>query len=156
MKRFVDGRRAVIGIGLLALLAGTPGPASAGQQDSAGELKRMHRDEATLAPGVIGVSLQVGAERLGDPAILYVAMVHPEGPAYRAGMAHGDEVVSVDGVPVVGKTYEEVVKMIRGAVGAVVKVSVKGEGGVRELAITRVAGDQLPKGPAATHGGGSK
>ena len=102
------------------------------------------------------MSLQVGAERLGDPAILYIAMVHPEGPAYRAGLAHGDEVVSVDGVPVVGKTYEEVVKMIRGAVGAVVKVSVKGEGGVRELAITRVAGDQLPKGPAATHGGGSK
>jgi len=32
--------------------------------------------------GVIGVSLQVGAERIGDAAVLYVAMVHPEGPAH--------------------------------------------------------------------------
>ncbi|MFO0708095.1 MAG: PDZ domain-containing protein [Nitrospira sp.] len=156
MKQVIHGHSAVIGVGLLALLAGIPNLASASPQDSAGELKRMHRDEAAMPPGVIGVSLQVGAERIGDPAILYVAMVHPEGPAYRAGLAHGDEVVSVDGIPVAGKTYEEVVKMIRGAVGTVVKVSVKGEGGVREVAITRVAGDQLPKGPTGAHGGGSK
>jgi predicted metalloprotease with PDZ domain len=112
-----------------------------------------HGDESALPNGVIGVSLQVGAERIGDPAVLYVGMVHPEGPAHQAGLAHGDEIVAVDGTPTAGKSYEQVVKMIRGTVGTVVKLGVKGEGGVRELSITRVAADKLPKGPAGSHGG---
>lgn len=115
-----------------------------------------HGDEAALPNGVIGVSLQVGAERIGDPAVLYVGMVHPEGPAHQAGLAHGDEIVAVDGTATAGKSYEQVVKMIRGTVGTVVKLGVKGEGGMRELSITRVAGDKLPKGPAGSHGGPSK
>lgn len=115
-----------------------------------------HGEEAGLPNGVIGVSLQVGAERIGDPAVLYVGMVHPEGPAHQAGLAHGDEIVAVDGIPTAGKSYEQVVKMIRGTVGTVVKLGVKGEGGMRELSITRVAGDKLPKGPAGLHGGPSK
>src|SRR5207249_2919210 len=59
-----------------------------------------HGDEANLPNGVIGISLQVGAERIGDPAVLYVAMVHPEGPAHQAGLSHGDEIQSVDGIAV--------------------------------------------------------
>lgn len=112
-----------------------------------------HGDEAKLPGGVIGVSLQVGAERIGDPAVLYVGMVHPEGPAQQAGLRHGDEVVTVDGTAVSGKTYEQVVRMIRGDAGTIVKLGVRGEGGTRELAITRVAGDKLPKGPSGSHGG---
>jgi C-terminal processing protease CtpA/Prc len=112
-----------------------------------------HGDDAKLPGGVIGVSLQVGAERIGDPSVLYVGMVHPEGPAQQAGLRHGDEIVTVDGTAVSGKTYEQVVKMIRGEAGTVVKLGVRGDGGVRELAITRVAGDKLPKGPAGSHGG---
>lgn len=115
-----------------------------------------HGDEASLPNGVIGVSLQVGAERIGDPAVLYVGMVHPEGPAHQAGLAHGDEIITVDGVPAAGKSYEQIVKMIRGTVGTPVKLGVKGEGAVRELSITRVAGDKLPKGPVGSHGGPSK
>ncbi|MDP2324691.1 MAG: PDZ domain-containing protein, partial [Gammaproteobacteria bacterium] len=115
-----------------------------------------HGDEAALPNGVIGVSLQVGAERIGDPAVLYVGMVHPEGPAHQAGLAHGDEILTVDGTATAGKSYEQVVKMIRGTVGTVVKLGVKGEGGMRELSIARVAGDKLPKGPAGSHGGPSK
>lgn len=72
-----------------------------------------HGDDAKLPNGVIGVSLQIGAERIGDPAVLYVGMVHPEGPAQQAGLSHGDEVVTVDGTAVSGKSYEQVVKMIR-------------------------------------------
>uniref|UniRef100_UPI00117FF738 PDZ domain-containing protein n=1 Tax=Nitrospira cf. moscoviensis SBR1015 TaxID=96242 RepID=UPI00117FF738 len=81
-----------------------------------------------------------------------VGMVHPEGPAQQAGLGHGDEVVSVDGTPVKGKRYDEVVGMIRGEPGTAVKVGVKGENGLRELSITRVAGDKLPKGPTGSHG----
>lgn len=111
-----------------------------------------HGGDTKLPKGVIGLSLQIGAERIGDPAILYVGMVHPEGPAHKAGLGHGDEVVSVDGTPVNGKRYEEVVGMIRGEAGTAVRVGVKGENGLRELSITRVAGDKLSKGPSGSHG----
>jgi C-terminal processing protease CtpA/Prc len=107
-------------------------------------------DEAKMPDGVIGISLHIGAERIGDTASLYVGRVHPEGPAHKAGLKHGDELVSVDGVPVSGKTYEQVVKMVRGEVGTNVKLAVKreGEGSPREISVTRVTGDKLPKGPA--------
>lgn len=126
------------------------GPALADQHLS--EVPSGHGTDAKLHQGVIGIALQVGAERIGDPAILYVGMVHPEGPAQQAGLHHGDEVVSVDGSAVTGKSYEQVVHMIRGDVGTVVKLGVRGESGLRELSVIRVAGDKLPKGPAGTHG----
>ena len=111
-----------------------------------------HGADTKLPRGVIGISLHVGAERIGDPAILYVGMVHPEGPAHKAGLRHGDELVSVDGMPVKGKSYEEVVTMIRGEAGTVVKVEAKDEKGLHELSIERVAGDKLSRGPSGSHG----
>lgn len=110
-----------------------------------------HRDATKLAHGIIGISLQLSAERIGEPAILYVGMVHPGGPAHQAGLRHGDEVVSVDGAPVKGKSYDQVVSMIRGEAGTVVKVGIKGENGLRELSIERVAGDKLKR-PEGSHG----
>lgn len=112
--------------------------------------------EVDLPKGVIGVSLHVGAERIGDPAVLYVAMVHPEGPAHRAGLNHGDEILTVDGTTVAGKSYEQVVRMIRGAAGTVVTLGVKGEQGTRELPIPRVLADALSKGPSVPHGNPSR
>ena len=53
--------------------------------------------EITMPDGVIGVSLHVGAERVGDTAVLYIAHVLPEGPAQQAGLKQGDEVTTVDG-----------------------------------------------------------
>jgi predicted metalloprotease with PDZ domain len=124
-----------------------------GQDKPKGDVPRPQGDEAKLPNGVIGVSLQVGAERIGDPASLYVAHVHPEGPAQQAGLKHGDEVVTVNGASVTGKTYEQVVKMVRGEAGTAVKLGVKGEGGVREIAITRIASESLYKGEKGSHGG---
>jgi predicted metalloprotease with PDZ domain len=124
-----------------------------GQDKPKSDMPRPQGDEATLPNGVIGVSLHVGAERIGDPASLYVAHVHPEGPAQQAGLKHGDEVVTVNGASVTGKTYEQVVKMVRGEAGTVVKLGVKGEGGVREIAITRIASESLYKGEKGSHGG---
>ena len=111
-----------------------------------------HGDDTKLPKGVIGLSLQIGAERIGDPAILYVGIVHPDGPAHKAGFRHGDEIVSVDGTSVTGKSYEQVVKMFRGEAGTIVKVGVKDEKGFHELSVERVAGDKLPRGPAGFHG----
>jgi S1-C subfamily serine protease len=134
------------------LLAG----AAAATEQPTGQAPYGHGQDAKLPGGVIGISLHVGAERIGDPAVLYVAMVHPDGPAQQAGLVHGDEILSVDGTPVNGKTYHEVVKMIRGEAGTVVKLGVKGEGAAREVAITRVAGDKLPNAPMGSHGGASR
>ncbi len=111
-----------------------------------------HGNDSKLSNGVIGISLQIGAERIGDPAVLYVGMVHPQGPAHQAGLRHGDEVVTVDGIAVTGKSYEQVIHMIRGEAGTVVKLGVRAENGLRELSVTRVASDKLPKGPAGSHG----
>ncbi len=60
--------------------------------------------------------------------------------------------MSVDGTAVTGKSYEQVVKMIRGEAGTIVKLGVKGEADSREISITRVASDTLSKGPAGSHG----
>jgi C-terminal processing protease CtpA/Prc len=126
--------------------------AAAAADQPVNEAPYAHGDEAKLPNGVIGLSLQVGAERIGDPAVLYVGMVRPEGPAQQAGLRHGDEIMSVDGTAVTGKSYEQVVKMIRGEAGTLVKLGVKGEVDTREISITRVASDKLPKGPAGSHG----
>ena len=130
------------------VLAGLVGAAD----EPMGQPPSAHGESAKLPNGVIGISLQIGAERIGDPAVLFIGMVHPEGPAHQAGIRHGDEIMTVDGAPVTGKSYEQVVKMIRGETGTVVKLGVKGEGGTREVSVTRVAGDKLARGPAGSYG----
>lgn len=126
--------------------------AAEGQDMSGSQALRPHGDEATLPNGVIGVSLHVGADRIGDPASLYVAHVHPEGPAQQAGLKHGDEVVTVNGAAVAGKTYEQVIQLVRGDAGTAVKLGVKGDGGLREIAITRIASEKLYKPGMGSHG----
>ena len=127
--------------------------AAEGQDKPGSQTQRPHGDDANLPKGVIGVSLHVGAERIGDPASLYVAHVHPEGPAQQAGLKHGDEVVTVNGAAVTGKTYEQVIMMVRGEAGTTVKLGLKGDEGLREIAITRIASEKLYKGEMGPHGG---
>ena len=136
----------------VVLLVGVLGAGSALADPSSSQAPYGHGNDSKLPNGVIGISLQIGAERIGDPAVLYVGMVHPGGPAHQAGLHHGNEVVSVDGTAVTGKSYEQVVHMIRGEAGTVVKLGVKTENGIRELSVTRVASDTLPRGSAGSHG----
>lgn len=112
--------------------------------------------EGTMPDGVIGVSLHVGAEHVGDRAVLYIAHVLPEGPAEKVGLKQGDELTTVDGVPVTGKTYEQVALMVRGEPGTVVKLGVKREGETREVSVTRAASQSLYKGPMESHGGSTR
>lgn len=139
---------------LLCHISGTTNAARAaeGQDKLESQTQRLHGDDANLPKGVIGVSLHVGADRIGDPALLFVGHVHPEGPAQQAGLKHGEEIVTVNGAPVTGKTYEQVIQMVRGDAGTSVKLGVKGDGGLRELAITRIAGEKLYKGETGPHG----
>ena len=72
--------------------------------------------------------MHVGAERVGDTAVLYVAHVLPEGPAQQAGLKQGDELTTVDGVAVSGKTYEQVALMVRGEAGVGGEIGCEGRG----------------------------
>lgn len=145
---------ASIFLALCCVMFGVASPALAaeGQDKPKSDMPRPRGDDPKMPNGVIGVALNVGAERIGDPALLYVAHVHPEGPAQQAGLKHGDEITTVNGVAVTGKTYEQVVMMVRGEAGTPVKLGVKGESGVRELSITHVASETLYKGEMKSHG----
>lgn len=119
--------------------------AAEGQDRTESQVQRPQGNDDNMPNGVIGVSLHVGAERIGNPASLYVAHVYPVGPAQQAGLQHGDEIVTVNGEAVTGKTYEQVIQMVRGEAGTAVKLGTKGEGGTRELSIIRIASETLYK-----------
>lgn len=93
--------------------------------------------------GIIGVAIYVTADRIGDPAGLFIRATHPAGPAAKAGLIHGQEILAVDGNPLSGKTYREVVEMIRGKVGQPVTLRIKTFTEVKEVTLTRVGEDQL-------------
>lgn len=110
-------------------------------------------DDDRVAHGVIGVVIQVAADRIGEPAALYVMQVRQDGPAHEAGLKHGDEIVAINGTSVAGKSYEQVVSMIRGEAGTPVKLEVKG---TRELSIMRVPSDKFTEGRPGSRGGQSE
>jgi C-terminal processing protease CtpA/Prc len=111
--------------------------------ESGRETQRPHGDDANRSKGVIGVSMYVGAHRVGDTASLYVGQVLRDGTARQAGIRTGDEVVTVNGAPVIGKTYGQIVQMVRGEVGTEVKLGVRKGEEVREIAITRIDVERL-------------
>ncbi len=94
-------------------------------------------------PGIIGVALHLTAERIGDPAGLFIRATHPLGPAVRAGLTHGQEILAVDGRSVKGMTYREVVSIIRGEIGTSVTLLVKTFSDVKEVKIMRASEAQL-------------
>jgi len=103
-------------------------------------------DPMVPPPGIIGVALHLTAERVGDPAGLFIRATHPRGPAAKKGIMHGQEILSVDGLTITGKTYREVVAMIRGKVGQPVTLRIKTFSEVKEVNIIRVSEQQLTEG----------
>ncbi|MDR4495632.1 MAG: PDZ domain-containing protein [Nitrospirales bacterium] len=96
-----------------------------------------------MPSGIVGIAMHVTAGRIGDPAQLIIRAVHPSGPAARAGLTHGEEIIAVDGEPVAGKTYQEVVGLIRGEIGSSVKLSLRGPQGERTISLMRASEQQL-------------
>ena len=96
-----------------------------------------------MPSGIVGIAMRVTAGRIGDPAQLIIRVVHPSGPAARAGLAHGEEIMAVDGAPVAGKTYMEVVGLIRGESGSSVKLGLRGPQGERTISLMRVSEEML-------------
>lgn len=90
------------------------------------------------ASGIVGLALHITATKIGEPARLIIRAVHPAGPASRAGIAHGEEVISVNEQPLKGKTYQEAVMLIRGDIGTSVKLGLQGPQGERTISVIRV------------------
>ncbi|TFG60626.1 MAG: PDZ domain-containing protein, partial [Nitrospirales bacterium] len=96
-----------------------------------------------MPPGIVGIAMHITAGRIGDPAQLIIRAVHPSGPAAGAGLVHGEEIIAVDGEPVAGKTYMDVVGLIRGETGSSVKLGLRGPQGERTLRLMRVSEEML-------------
>ena len=160
MRRYINTATYLVAGCLSVFLSQSPGAGgrvwAVEGQDKPGSQAPSYGLEVTVPDGVIGVSLHVGAERVGDTALLYIAHVLPEGPAEKAGIKQGDELTTVDGVAVAGKTYEQVALMVRGEPGSVVKLTVKGEAGLREVSVTRASSQTLYKGQTGSHGSSSR
>jgi hypothetical protein len=92
----------------------------------------------SLPSGIVGLALHLTAQRVGDPAQLIIRAVHPSGPAARAGITHGEEISSVNGQAIIGKTYQEVVSLIRGEIGSSVQLGLRGPQGERTITVVRV------------------
>ncbi len=90
------------------------------------------------ASGIVGLALHITATKIGEPARLIIRAVHPSGPASRSGIAHGEEVVAVNGQTLQGKTYQEAVMLIRGEIGTSVKLGLQGPQGERTVSVVRV------------------
>ena len=115
-------------------------------QDSYILQKNPHGDMSEPAlppPGIIGIALHLTAERIGDPAGLFIRATHPMGPAIKAGLTHGQEILAVDGMSIKGKTYREVVAMIRGEIGKPVTLQIKTFSELKEVKIVRVSEQML-------------
>ncbi|MXX09927.1 MAG: hypothetical protein F4Z68_00635 [Nitrospira sp. SB0667_bin_9] len=124
---------------LFAVLLMTPVRGHAQQGLPHGDLS----DPMLPPPGIIGVALHLTAERIGDPAGLFIRATHPLGPAVKAGVTHGQEILAVDGQSVKGMTYREVVSIIRGEIGTSVTLLVKTFSDVKEVKIMRASEAQL-------------
>ena len=94
-----------------------------------------------LLESTSGTYYGIGAVVQQNRKTMYITIVKPyvDGPAYNAGMLPGDIIYKVDGVDVTGMEIDNVVSMMKGPEGTVVRVTVvrDGEADPVELTITR-------------------
>ncbi len=89
-----------------------------------------------------GTFVGVGAVLEEKDGRMLVVRVLNDSPAEGAGMAAGDEIVTVDGVGVSGLTVDEVVAKVRGPDGTPVTLELKGtDGATRSVTIIRATLD---------------
>jgi carboxyl-terminal processing protease len=93
----------------------------------------LQRRNDGLSGEFVGIGVVVD-ERDGYVQVLRVL---PDSPALRGGVVAGDRIVAVDGQTAVGKTVEEVARVIRGPAGTRVQVTIQAPGGP-ERALTLV------------------
>lgn len=108
--------------------AAGPGPERAETLDDAGELVSRSGDRwasAYSAEEYQSVRLNLAGEYVGTGIAvistaegrIVVSEVHPGSPAERAGVRAGDELVTIDGVPLTGRPVTDAVSRLRGSAG---------------------------------------
>jgi len=97
------------------------------------EMMRLYRQEEQ------GRYVGVGAEITSRQGRFFVKAVFEHGPAAKAGLLAGDEIVAVDGRPMAGLSVSDVGRRLRGKPGTTVTLTVQAseEGPRRDLAIQR-------------------
>jgi len=100
------------------------------------------RDELTaFERGTTGKFSGVGAEMALDSATGFFMVISPveDSPALKAGMLAGDRITKIDGEPVDGQNFKELVTKIGGLPGSQIKMTVIHQGGKTpvDLTITR-------------------
>lgn len=71
--------------------------------------------ESSPSPGVNGIDHHdddVERQKAEPMDTVFVRQVAPSGPADRAGLSTGDQILSVNGQPVMGKSYSQVIELI--------------------------------------------
>jgi len=97
------------------------------------EMVRLSREQEQ------GRYVGIGAEITSRQGRFFVKAVFEHGPAAKAGLLAGDEIVAVDGRPMTDLTVSDVGRRLRGKPGTTVTLTVKAgdEGPRRDLAIQR-------------------
>ena len=93
--------------------------------------------EQLTNPQVVGIGVSVAGKPVDHG--IEVEAVFQGSPAARAGLRHGDIITAVDSKSLAGKTIAQGSKLIRGAAGTTVRLTVSRSGKPRNLTITRAA-----------------
>lgn len=96
-------------------------------------------------PGFIGVTIQIEAERVGEPARARIHLVLPGSPAARSGLQPEDEIVSIHDQPVERRSLGELRRLLRGKPGTVISLRIKTPEGVKTVEIERITYEELLK-----------
>ncbi len=97
------------------------------------------QEATTASHGIVGIAIGLTAQKVGAPARLVVEHVIKGSPAQIAGVRRGDEIVTIDGKPVTGKSLRDIAHMIRGEVGTTVTLTLEHEGQSYGVSLTRVS-----------------
>ena len=87
-----------------------------------------------------GVGMTVAGTKRG----LKVITVFKGGPAAKAGLHAGDEILAVDGTPLAGKTSDRATNLIKGPSGTTVKLTVQASGGPKRTLTVKRAHVSVP------------
>ncbi len=96
------------------------------------------QEAVTASYGIVGIAIGLTAQKVGAPARLVVEHVMQGSPAQVAGIRRGDEIVTIDGKPVTGKSLRDIAQMIRGEVGTAVTLTLVHEGQNYGVSLNRV------------------